>query len=109
LKRYLPADTLVVPGHNLPFTGLHVRLDELAAHHAERCVAIAAACQGGGRTAAELVPVVFRRPIDDPHQMGFAFSEVLAHVNLMRRQGRLSESGGRYQTVEQADIEVGAK
>ena len=25
----------------------------------------------------------------DPHQMGFAFSEVLAHVNYMLRQGTL--------------------
>lgn len=99
LKRRLPADTLVVPGHNLPFTGLHARLDELAAHHEGRCAAIFEACAQGGRTAADLVPVVFRRPIDDPHQMGFAFSEVLAHVNLMRRRGRLRAADGRYHAV----------
>jgi hypothetical protein len=28
--------------------------------------------------------------------MGFAFSEALAHVNLLQRQGRLVFSGGRY-------------
>ncbi len=107
LRHRLPADTLVVPGHNLPFTGLHARLDELAVHHAERCAAIAAACRGRGCTTAELVPVVFRRPIDDPHQMGFAFSEVLAHVNLMRRQGRLQAADGRYRTVGKADTPAG--
>lgn len=100
LKRMVSGDTLVVPGHNLPFTGLHARVDELTAHHEGRCAAILDACrdahQDGGRTAADLVPVVFRRPIDDPHQMGFAFSEVLAHINLLRRQGRLDATAGRY-------------
>jgi hypothetical protein len=40
------------------------------------------------------VPVVFRRTIDDPHQMGFAFSEVLAHVNYMLRENRLQPVPG---------------
>lgn len=96
LRRALPADTLVLPGHNLPFVGLPARVDELAAHHAARCAAILAACMHAGHTAAELVPVVFGRPIEDPHQMGFAFSEALAHVNLMQRQGRLYLAGGRW-------------
>lgn len=96
LKRTLPEDTLVLPGHNLPFFGLHRRVDELILHHAARCDAIDDACRDAGRTAAELVPVVFRREIDDPHQMGFAFSEALAHINLMQRQGRLRFEGGRY-------------
>jgi hypothetical protein len=99
LKASLPATTLLLPGHNLPFIGLHTRLDELAAHHAGRCNAIAEACRVHGHTAAELIPVVFRRPIDDPHQMGFAFSEALAHVNLMMREGRLRFADGRYHSV----------
>ena len=76
LKRRLPADTLLLPGHNMPFTGLHERVDELLAHHEGRCNAIVEACRTRALSAAELVPVVFRRPIDDPHQMGFAFGEV---------------------------------
>ena len=40
------------------------------------------------RSAAELVPFVFTRRLD-PHQMGFAFGEVLAHVNYMLRRGKL--------------------
>jgi glyoxylase-like metal-dependent hydrolase (beta-lactamase superfamily II) len=99
LKRTLPAETLVLPGHNLPFVGLHPRIDELAAHHEGRCMAIFEACREKGHTAAELVPVVFRRPIEDPHQMGFAFSEALAHINLMQRQGRLRFAIGRYHAV----------
>jgi glyoxylase-like metal-dependent hydrolase (beta-lactamase superfamily II) len=99
LKSHIPADTLVLPGHNLPFIGLHPRIDELAAHHASRCAAILAACADESLTPAELVPVVFRRPIEDPHQMGFAFSEALAHVNLLRRQGQLQPHGRGYRTV----------
>ncbi len=89
LKREMPEDVLVLPGHNLPFVGLHTRIDELCAHHHARCHAIADACRRTPCTAADLVPVVFRRAIDDPHQMGFAFSEVLAHVNYMLREERL--------------------
>ncbi|MGI4955284.1 MAG: MBL fold metallo-hydrolase [Janthinobacterium lividum] len=100
LKRRLPSETLALPGHNLPFIGLHGRIDELTAHHEGRCDAIVAACRSVACSAADLVPVVFRRPIDDPHQMGFAFGEVLAHVNLLRRQGRLAVEGGRYRTVQ---------
>lgn len=99
LKATMPPDTLVLPGHNLPFLGLHARLDELAAHHAARCDGIYDACRERGRTGAELVPVVFRRPIEDPHQMGFAFSEALAHANLLQRQGRLRFEQGRFHAV----------
>ena len=85
---------LTLPGHNLPFIGLHTRVDELAAHHEARCLAIEDACRRAPHTAADLVPIVFRRVIDDPHQMGFAFSEVLAHVNYMLRENRLQPMPG---------------
>ena len=96
LKQTVAGDTLVLPGHNLPFVGLHERVDELLAHHAGRCAVIETACRERGQTAADLVPVVFGRAIDDPHQMGFAFSEALAHVNFMQRAGRLAYADGRY-------------
>ena len=96
LRDTIPTDTLVLPGHNLPFTGLHTRIGELMAHHASRCEAILAACRDRAHSGAELVPVVFRRPIDDPHQMGFAFSEALAHANLLRREGLLTLVDGHY-------------
>jgi glyoxylase-like metal-dependent hydrolase (beta-lactamase superfamily II) len=91
LKRALPANILVLPGHNLPFVGLHTRVDELAAHHKARCLAIHEACRKAPHSVAELVPVVFGRVIDDPHQMAFAFSEALAHANFMIRRGELRE------------------
>lgn len=100
LRRDIPPDVLVLPGHNLPFTGLRARIDELYAHHEARCLAIEGACRRAPCTAAELVPVVFRRAIDDPHQMGFAFSEVLAHVNYLLREHRLRPAAGGGAAVE---------
>jgi len=89
LKARIPADALVLPGHNLPFVGLRTRADELIAHHEARCTAIVEACRIAPQTAAELVPVIFGRPIDDPHQLVFAFGEALAHINAMIRAERL--------------------
>jgi glyoxylase-like metal-dependent hydrolase (beta-lactamase superfamily II) len=84
----LPDDALVLPGHQLPFYGLHTRAAQLIEHHEKRCVLIAEACRARPRSAADLVPVMFTRALD-PHQMSFAFSEVQAHVNYMLRTDRL--------------------
>jgi glyoxylase-like metal-dependent hydrolase (beta-lactamase superfamily II) len=89
----VPGGTLVLPGHHLPFYGLHTRLAELQAHHATRCALIEEACKAEPRSAAELVPVLFKRQMD-AHQTGFAFGETLAHVNYMRAQGTLIEARG---------------
>ena len=91
LGRRVPADALVLPGHGVPFTGLQARLDELTAHHAGRCALIVEAARQAPRTAADLLPVLFKRQMD-AHQTGFAFGEVLAHVNYMRRRGELVQA-----------------
>ena len=88
LRTILPQDALVLAAHNLPFIGLHQRAEELAHHHAERCAAIAAACAKTPMTAAEIVPVLFRRKLDS-HATGFAFGEVVAHLNFMRGRNEL--------------------
>ena len=89
LRRDVAAEALVLPGHGLPFVGLHARIDALVRHHAERCGIIAEACRAAPRTAADLVPIVFPRDLD-PHQTSFAFGEVLAHVNHMLAAGTLA-------------------
>jgi glyoxylase-like metal-dependent hydrolase (beta-lactamase superfamily II) len=88
LKETVADDVLVLPGHQLPFTGLGARASQLERHHLLRCEAIARACRTAPRSAAELIPHIFERALD-AHQMGFAFSEVLAHVNYMLRRGEL--------------------
>jgi glyoxylase-like metal-dependent hydrolase (beta-lactamase superfamily II) len=88
LRGGIDPGAMVLPGHNLPFYGLRERIDELIAHHHARCERILRACRTEPRSAAELVPFVYTRELD-PHQMGFAFGEVLAHVNYLLRRGSL--------------------
>jgi glyoxylase-like metal-dependent hydrolase (beta-lactamase superfamily II) len=90
LKESLPDDVLVLPGHGLPFYGVKTRITQLADHHEERCQMIAAACRETPKTSAELVPVVFHKHVLDAHQTGFAAGELIAHVNYMLVQGRLT-------------------
>jgi glyoxylase-like metal-dependent hydrolase (beta-lactamase superfamily II) len=92
----LPADTLVLPSHGRPFRGLHARVAELQAHHAARCADLLDACRAGPQTACELLPVLFGRPIDDPHQTLFAMGEAIAHLNHLQHQRhleRITENG----------------
>jgi glyoxylase-like metal-dependent hydrolase (beta-lactamase superfamily II) len=88
LQKDIASEVIVLPGHNLPFYGLHTRVEELTKHHEARCDLILQTCRAAPRSAAELVPFVFTRKLN-PHQMGFAFTEVLAHVNYMLRKGLL--------------------
>jgi glyoxylase-like metal-dependent hydrolase (beta-lactamase superfamily II) len=94
LRATVPHDVLVLPGHGLPFHGLHARIDELTEHHAIRCARIADACRSQPLSAAELVPALFDRALD-AHQTGFAFGEVLAHVNYMTGRRELARETGR--------------
>ncbi len=84
----IPDDVLLLPGHDMPFHSLHDRVAELIAHHDLRCNLIVEACRTAPKTAAELVPCIFHREFG-PHEMGFAFSEVLSHVNYLLRRNRL--------------------
>lgn len=90
IQRYreLPPDTLVLPSHGRPFVGIHPRVDQLEAHHANRCNVLLAAA-GTPRTACELLPVLFDRDVTDTHQSMFAMSETIAHLNYLEEQGRL--------------------
>jgi glyoxylase-like metal-dependent hydrolase (beta-lactamase superfamily II) len=88
----VPPETLVLPSHNLPFFGLHARIDALAAHHRARCDEVVAACVRP-RSARELLPVLFERPLDR-HQMAFALGEALAHLHYLEAQDELSRVSG---------------
>ncbi len=98
LRAAVGPDVLVLPGHGLPFMGLHERIDELIFHHGERCGLIAESCRKQPLTVADMLPHVFDRELD-PHQMGFAFGEVLAHVNYMMGRGELRPDVGNDGTI----------
>jgi glyoxylase-like metal-dependent hydrolase (beta-lactamase superfamily II) len=97
LSRYesLPHETLVLPSHGKPFRGLHRRIAQLRAHHQERLAEVLAACAGEAKTAAQIVPVLFKRELD-LHQTTFAMGEALAHLHMLWYGGQLKrvESGG---------------
>ena len=84
----LPAATLVLPSHGKPFTGLHARVAQLQAHHEDRLAEVLAACRGQPRSAAELLPLLFKRALD-LHQTTFAMGEAIAHLHALLGQGRL--------------------
>ena len=86
--RALPPDTLVLPAHGRPFTGLHTRVDQLRDHHAERFADVLTACAAAPKTATELLPVLFKRPLD-LHQTTFALGEAIAHLHALWFDGRL--------------------
>ncbi len=89
LMETIPPDVLVLPSHRRPFHGLHVRAEQLDAHHDDRCARIAAACGPVALTCAQVLPVIFHRTLDS-HQLGFAVGEALAHLNHMVRNGTLA-------------------
>ena len=91
--RKLPADTLVLPAHGRPFTGLHTRIDQLQAHHDERFAEVMEACTARPTSAAELLPVLFKRALD-LHQTTFAMGEAIAHLHVLWFAGRLERREG---------------
>lgn len=98
----LPAETLVLPSHGLPFYGLRERAAQLKAHHAERLAAIEEACASTPLSAAAMLPLLFRRVLDS-QQIGFAMAEAVAHANHLVAEGRVERldepSGIRFQRI----------
>ena len=89
--RALPADTLVLPSHGRPFRGLHTRIDQLQSHHDERFAEVMAACAEAPQSAADILPVMFKRKLD-LHQTTFAMGEAIAHLNALWLAGKLRRS-----------------
>ncbi len=83
----LPKQTLVLPSHGKPFRGLHQRIAQLTAHHADRLAEVRAACVTP-QSAADIVPLMFRRDLD-MHQLTFAMGEALAHLHRLWYAGEL--------------------
>ncbi|MDE2400914.1 MAG: MBL fold metallo-hydrolase [Burkholderiales bacterium] len=87
--RALPDDTLVLPSHGKPFVGLHTRIDQLHQHHRERLTEVIEACTERPTTAADLLPVLFKRALD-LHQTTFAMGEAVAHLHALWHHGALT-------------------
>lgn len=83
----LPEDTLVLPAHGQPFTGIRERAATLKQHHWEHLDALTAFCHQS-QTVMSCLPVMFKRELST-HDMGFAIAECLAHLNFLLAQQRL--------------------
>lgn len=88
----LPEDTLVLPSHGRPFKGLHERIAQQHAHHAERLDEVMTACRVPC-SANDIVPVMFKRKLD-VHQTTFAIGEALAHLHMLYYEGKLKRDVG---------------
>lgn len=88
--RSLSAETLVLPSHGVPFYGLHQRIDDLTAHHGEQLALVEERCREP-KTAAELLPSMFRRELKGMH-LFLAFGEALAHLEYLVHEGRLARN-----------------
>lgn len=84
----LPGDTLVLPSHGLPFTGLHERIRALHAHHEARLDELRSVCAHTPVSAADVLPLLFKRTLD-LHQTTFAMGEAVAHLNHLWHLGEV--------------------
>lgn len=84
----LPARTLVLPSHGKPFRGLHERIRQLHEHHRERLGEVLAASRTQALSAADILPLLFRRKLD-LHQTTFAMGEAIAHLHALWHAGQL--------------------
>lgn len=85
----MPANTLVLPSHGMPYRGIHRRIAELRAHHRQRLDEVADALSEW-TTALELSRTLFPH-VEGPDSVGFALGETLAHVNHLLAQGVIRE------------------
>jgi glyoxylase-like metal-dependent hydrolase (beta-lactamase superfamily II) len=81
----LPDSLFVLPSHGEPFTGLHARLDALAAGHRDRLDALHARLDEP-RRAVDCFGILFARAIEDG-MYGLATGEALAHLRHLEVEG----------------------
>ena len=89
----LPSDTLGLPSHGKPFTGIHRRVEQLQEHHRDRLAELLEACTARPHSAMEGLPILFKRKLD-LHQMTFAMGETVAHLHMLWFSGQLQRRLG---------------
>ncbi|MFB9221664.1 MBL fold metallo-hydrolase [Paracoccus cavernae] len=81
-------DQLVLPGHNMPFTGLPDRLGQLIENHQSALRRIVAALQQEPRTVAGCFDILYRRKIDAGNY-GLALAEAVGHINHLSQAAKV--------------------
>jgi glyoxylase-like metal-dependent hydrolase (beta-lactamase superfamily II) len=93
IKQVVPDDVLVLPAHNLPFRGLHARLDGLIAGH-ERSLERLLTRLVEPQRVIDVFDALYKRPIDGDELLGLATGEALAHLNYLRARGQIIRTRG---------------
>ena len=88
LREMLPDNLLVLPAHEGPFLGLHVRLSQLIESHREDLNSLFNYLTEPKR-AVDCFPPLFSREIDQG-SLGLATGETLAHLNCLLARRRIS-------------------
>ena len=72
---------------------MHIRIQQLHDHHADRLAEVMVACAEKACSAKDVVPVMFKRALD-MHQMTFAMGEAIAHLHALWFEGKLQRQLG---------------
>ena len=70
---------------------MHERISQLHDHHRDRLAEVLDACRAAPQSAADVLPVLFKRPLD-LHQTTFAMGEAVAHLHRLWFQGSLQRT-----------------
>ena len=90
IRELLPDDVLVLPAHEAPFYGLHVRLSQVIETH-ENDLDSLFDHLSEPRRALDCFPALFRRDIDEG-SLGLATGETMAHLNCLLGRRRITRN-----------------
>ena len=88
VRRRIPDSVLVLPAHELPFKGLHQRLQAVVDHHHERLDQIVTLC-AEKNNPQQITNALFDREMDE-FQNFLAVGEVMAHLNWLLKEKRVA-------------------
>jgi len=94
LRREVPDDVLVLPSHNEPFRGLHLRLDRLAEGQHKAFNRLRETLGAEPRRVVDVFGALFSRPIaeSDTGLLGMATGETLACLNYLIARGEATRT-----------------
>ena len=87
------SETVCLAGHNLPFTGVALRCEQLIAAHETVLARLLTALQRP-RTAADCLEVIHGRRLS-PMEMGDRLGEAMGYLNHLYRTGRVERTADR--------------
>lgn len=93
LLRELPEDCFILPAHNEPFTGAHIRLRNLIAGHETSLTRLRQKLEKGPVKVTDTFVTLFGRAIGQ-EDMGSATGEALAHLNYLIHRGEVTSRPG---------------